>query len=68
MKKFILAMAVLATSLMASSKWTCYRYVDGKPTGGVVYVYANSKDEATKKAMKKYRDELRYRVDYVKCK
>ena len=68
MKKIILALAIFATSLIASTKWTCYRYVDGKPTGGVVYVYANSKDEATKKALYKYRKELKYRVDYVDCK
>ncbi len=68
MKKSIFVMLILATALMASAKWTCYRYVDGKPTGGVVYVYADSKSEATQKALKKYRDELHYRVDSVNCK
>ena len=68
MKKSILLISVLAVGAMASTKWTCYRYVDGKPTGGVVYVYANSKDEATKKALYKYRKELKYRVDSVNCK
>jgi len=44
------------------------RYVDGEPTGGYVKVYADSKYEAEKKALKKYRDDLGYRTDYVKCK
>lgn len=67
MKKIVLAMMILASGLMASSKWTCYRYVYGKPTGGVVYVYADSKIEATDKAMKKYH-KLKYRIDSVDCK
>ncbi len=67
MKKIIIGMLVLGSLVMASSKWTCYRYVNGSPTGGVVYVYANSKIEATKKALDKYK-KLNYRVDSVNCK
>ncbi len=68
MKKIVLGVLVLGGMLMASSKWTCYRYVNGSPTGGVVYVYANSKAEATKKALDKYINKLHYRVDSVNCK
>lgn len=68
MGKSLFCMFLMVGSVMASSKWTCYRYVDGKPTGGVVYVYADSKSEATLKALEKYREELHLNVDSVECK
>ena len=68
MKKVaILISIVTLISLNASMTWTCYRYVDGGPTGGFVKVSANSKSEAVKKALEKYK-KLGYRFDYVKCK
>jgi len=70
MKKLVIlgaASIIMGTFANASSAWTCYRYVDGGPTGGFVKVYANSEEEATKKATKKY-EKLGYRFDYVKCK
>ena len=69
MKKLIFASVVLfgmVSSAMAS-KWICYRYVDGSPTGGFVKIYTNSKSDAEKKAYKKYK-KLGYTLDYVKCK
>ena len=68
MGKSFFCMLLLVGSALASSKWTCYRYVDGKPTGGVVYVYADSKNEAVSKDLKKYREELHLSVDSVECK
>jgi len=70
MKKVMLlvgAMLLVSTFAQAESKWTCYRYVGGEPTGGVVYVYASSKSEATQKALEKYK-KLGYRVDSVNCR
>ncbi|WP_227429005.1 hypothetical protein [Psychrobacter sp. I-STPA6b] len=49
------------------TRYECARYVDNRPTGGYVKVYAESKEEAEQKALKKY-DEMGYRVDYVICK
>jgi len=67
-KTFILSALLFAgTFAHAESKWTCYRYVGGEPTGGVVYVYASNKEEATRKALEKYK-QLGYRVDSVNCK
>ena len=69
MKKLVFVLLVGGfISNVFASEWVCYRYVDGEATGGYVKVYANSKYEAEKKALKKYREELGYRTDYVKCK
>ena len=70
MKKRLMLLTALifgGTFAQAESKWTCYRYVGGEPTGGSVYVYASSKDEATRKALEKYK-KLGYRVDSVNCR
>jgi len=69
MKKtiFFILLSGLSGSLFAS-EWTCYRYVDGGPTGGYIKIYADSKYKAEKKALDKYRDDLGYRIDYAKCK
>ncbi len=69
MKKIVIFFIVSGfISSVFAMEWVCYRYVDGEATGGYVKVYADSKYEAEKKALKKYRDDLGYRTDYVKCK
>jgi len=67
MKKLILFAILPTIGIYASSTWTCYRYVDGSPTGGFVKVTADSKQEATQKAIEKYK-KLGYRFDSVNCK
>jgi hypothetical protein len=69
MKKILIFSILLFAGgfAQAESKWTCYRYVDGKPTGGTVSVYASSKEEATRKALEKYK-KLGYRIDSVNCR
>jgi hypothetical protein len=69
MKQILIVCSLLlsGTFAHAESKWTCYRYVDGKPTGGTVSVYASSKEEAARKALEKYK-KLGYRIDSVDCK
>ena len=67
MKKisFILILLGLVSNVFAS-KYICYRYVDGQPTGGFVKIYTDSQSKAEKKALEKYKD-LGYTVNYVKC-
>ena len=70
MKRLILSLLAIATfSSMAnaSMKYECSRYVSGDYKG-FIKVVANNKSEAEKKAFKKYKNELKMRVDYVKCK
>jgi len=70
MKKIILGLVTLATfSSMAnaSMKYECSRYVSGDYKG-FIKVVANNKDEAENKAYNKYKNELKMKVDYVKCK
>ena len=67
MKKFIVALLFLASQVVFAKSWDCYRYVDGKPTGGFVKVQADSKKEAEKKSEKKYK-KLGYSLDYTECK
>lgn len=55
-----------AYTTQAASNYTCYRYVDGKPTGGFVKISADSKSEAEAKALAWYQKEG-MRVDYVVC-
>lgn len=64
---FVFLMSFSTQSVFAKSTYQCHRYVNGKPTGGHVKVSADSKDEATTKALAKYK-KLGYKVDYVKCK
>ena len=47
--------------------YECYRYVNGKPTGGWINVKASSKAEAERKAVVQFK-KLGGRVDYAKCK
>jgi len=70
MKKGVFLVLVLFSGgsfAQADSKWTCYRYVNGEPTGGVVYVYASDKEDANHKAMDKYQ-KMHYRIDSVNCR
>jgi len=70
MKKIILNIVAIATILSvanASTKYECSRYVSGDYKG-FIKIVANNKNEAEKKALKKYKNELKIRVDYVKCK
>ena len=70
MKKLILssvAIATISSIANASIKYECSRYVSGDYKG-FIKVVANSKDEAKKKAYTKYKNELKMKVDYVKCK
>jgi hypothetical protein len=75
MKKLFFGSLLLVGFIGVSNAdtYTCYRYKNGKPTGGHVKVKANSKYEAEKKAMEKYRkmhDSLfgGFKADYVNCK
>ena len=70
MKKLILssvAIATISSIANASIKYECSRYVGGDYKG-FIKVVANSKDEAEKKAYTKYKDELKMKVDHVKCR
>ena len=66
MAKVIIGSMVLCSLLLADTQ-TCYRYVDGSPTGGFVKVQASTKQEAEQKSLEKYK-KLGYKVDYTKCK
>jgi len=68
MKKLLLLITLGLTINLFAMEWVCYRYVNGEPTGGYVKIDANSKSVAEKKALKKYREDLGYKTDYVKCK
>ena len=67
MKRIVVSLFVLGSAFASASTWTCYRYVDGKPTGGFVKVQASGEQEAVRKALAKYKD-LGYRTDSVHCK
>ncbi len=70
MKKITLGLVVLvalSSMLNASIKYECSRYVNGNYEG-FIKIVASNKDEAEKKAYKKYKNELKMKVDYVKCK
>lgn len=61
------AALLLASSASFASTYTCYRLVDGKPTGGFVKIEASSTDQANDRAKEKYKD-LQYRFDGVDCR
>ena len=70
MKKSIISFIVLASlsgAAQAGMKYKCSRYVDGE-WKGFTTVVAENKEEAERKAYAKYKNELRMKVDYVKCK
>jgi len=63
----LVALVTLSSMANASLKYECSRYVGGDYKG-FIKVVANSKEEAENKAYKKYKNELKIKVDYVKCK
>lgn len=63
----VMLVGVISSSVMASMKYECNRYVGGDYKG-FTYVVANSKSEAESKAYDKFKNQLAKRVDYVKCK
>ncbi len=67
MKKLILLSAMFMVSASFASEYTCYRYVNGKPTGTYVKVSASSKKEATIKAIEKFK-KIGGKLDDVNCK
>jgi len=68
MRKLMLGVLIAGFGFAnASMSWTCYRLVNGEPTGGFVKVMADTKQEATKKAIEKYK-KLGYNFDGVNCK
>ena len=68
MKKLLLATVLLAglVSMASAKTYKCYRYVGGSPVGNWVKVKASSKDEATVKAMAKFKD-LGVKADSANC-
>jgi len=68
-KLFLVAIlaGVFTTSAMASMSYECNRYVNGEYQG-FIKISANSKSEAETKAYNKYKNKLKLKVDYVKCK
>lgn len=67
MKKLIFAFLTVTAVASASLKYECSRYVNGE-WQGYTSVVADNKSEAEKKAYNKYKNELKMKVDYVKCK
>ena len=70
MKKSVIVFLVLAglsSAAQAGLKYECSRYVNGE-WKGFISVVADNKKEAERKAYEKYKNELRLKVDYVKCK
>jgi hypothetical protein len=68
MKKLVLALALLGfASTSYATTYTCYRYVNGEPTGTWISVTADSVSEAESKAYQRMK-ELGGQVDYAKCR
>lgn len=67
MKKLLMAVLLIGFSSSSfASSFTCYRYVNGHPTGGWISVTADSKSEAESIAYNRFK-ELGGAVDYAKC-
>jgi len=73
MKKWVLSGVALtvcglltASAIAQEKRYQCHRYVNDSPTGGWIHVRASSKEEATVKAMARFR-ELGGRVDSANC-
>jgi hypothetical protein len=67
MKRFLsIAILMLCASASYANSYTCYRYVDGHPTGGWITMQADSKSEAEAKAYARFK-ELGGQVDSVNC-
>lgn len=69
MKKFLMVFGLLAffASTSHATSYTCYRYVNGHPTGTWISISADSKSSAESKAYSRMK-ELGGQVDYVKCR
>ena len=68
MKKIPLILSLaLVGEIAFATNFVCYRYVDGKPTGGFLNVKASSQEEAERISKEKYK-KLGYSLDYTKCK
>ena len=68
MKKLLLTFLLITLSSASYAyTYTCYRYVNGHPTGTWLSIKADSKSEANIKAYNRMK-ELGGRVDYAKCK
>lgn len=69
MKKLLIVAIVLLVfaSIAYAYKFTCYRYVNGHPTGGWISVEADSVEEAESKAYARFK-ELGGQIDYCKCR
>ena len=70
MKKSAIVFLVLggfSGAAQAGLKYECSRYVNGEYQGYIT-VTADNKQEAERKAYEKYKNELRLKVGYVKCK
>ena len=63
----VMALGVMINTANAGMKYECNRYVNGKYEG-YINVVANNRAEAEKKAYNKYKYDMKYKVDYVKCK
>lgn len=68
MKKIPMILSMLLVSEISfATNFVCYRYVNGKPTGGFLKVNASSQKEAEEISRDKYK-KLGYSLDYTKCK
>jgi len=70
MKKIILGVVLLAafslsSGAIASMKYECWTYIDGKPDK-MTYVTADNKSEAQSLAEEKF-ENLGRKWDYIKC-
>jgi len=67
MKKLLLSIALFTfASASYADVYKCWRYVDGKPTGGWIDVNANSESDAVTIALAEY-TKMGNRVDSVSC-
>jgi len=68
MKKIPMILSMLLVSEISfATNFICYRYIDGKPTGGFLKVDASSQKEAERISKENYK-KLGYSLDYTKCK
>jgi len=66
-KLLIVAILLVFSPNSFASSFTCYRYVNGQPTGTWISIKADSKSKAESKAYIRMK-ELGGAVDYAKCK
>lgn len=69
MKKILLTVPLLLifASMSYANTYTCYRYINGEPTGNWIKIKADSKSEARQKAFIRW-EELGVRADSCNCK